>query len=536
MNSNFAFLLLAATCVVPPVDTGQLRGFYDTTNFAQSAREAYGWACIPNSSQAVIVNFYSDGSIVGSTVANIQREPAIGSICGDPNHGFVWPYPAALKDGATRRITAKTVVNGTEYVIDGGPVEVTIAAEPEARGEFDFITPEYAWGWACDERAQSESANPITVSFYTEAGQYLGEQNPLVGREAAVASICGAGNRAFQFVLPQTLQDFGSHTIFAYATNAQGRAKRLLGARRGTFIPQTYSELGIQRAVTPQNIDDVLGAVSVEELSPADGLMRVNTYCYGATIDDVPIQWDPSQYTGFSIPNNSIIEPRSRFQRGAFDLPREVVVQAKDYTFGFFIRGNALGYNTACGGLAGSGPGFSWLPNSPTPWPSALQSVKGRELVVRFAASVPWSAGTAYVHPSLYFRDRRNNLRVWWTVQAFDTRPDVADEFLGNDGSPIVVTSFNKTGTRGRKVAGSFARGASMAEQSFEYRINGYQFERLLEFAGCGAAANQLSCNPSDYDLTIAFVEVETASATAEIGATIKDVSVAITNSGSISN
>jgi hypothetical protein len=535
MNSSLTFLLLASVCIVPQAQP-ELRGFYDSTNFAQSAREAYGWACIPNSGQNVVINFYNESILVGSTVANVQREPVVGLICGDPNHGFVWPYPAALKDGATRRITAKAVVNGTEYPVAGGPVEVNIAPEHEARGHFDFVTPEYAWGWACDEREPSESINPAQVSFYNEAGQYLGEQNPLIGREAAVASICGARNRAFQFALPESLQDFSNHTIFAYATNAQGGGKRLLGFARGMFLPQTYSELGIQRAVTPQNIDDVLGAVSAEELSPADGLMRVNTYCYGATIDDVPIQWDPFPYTGFSIPNSSILEPRSRFQRGAFDQPREVVVQAKDYTFGFFIRSNALGYNSACGALAGSGPGFSWLPNSPTPWPSNLQSVKGRELVVRFTATVPWSAGTAYVHPSLYFRDRRNNLRVWWTVQAFDTRQDAVDEFLGNDGSPIVVTSFDRTGTRGRRIAGSFVRGASMAEQHFEYRINGYQFERLLEAAGCGQAANQLSCNPDDYDLTIAFVEVETASVAAEIGATIKDVSVSMTNYGAISN
>ncbi len=221
-------------------------------------------------------------------------------------------------------------------------------------------------------------------------------------------------------------------------------------------------------------------------------------------------------------------------QRGLVDNFRETVIQAEGLSFGVFLRTGAAGHNPACGHLAGTGPGYSWFPNAPVPWPSTEQSVKGREIYVRFDSSVSWSNGIAYVHPSLFFRDMRNNKRVWWTIQAFDSRLDTAHEFLSSDGNPIVVTSFSRSGTRGRHVAGAFWRGNEMPQTHFDYRLNGYQFERILELAGCGSGVEQLSCDPIDYQLTIGFIEAETASADGELGTKISNVEVGITQFGSI--
>ncbi len=308
---------------------------------------------------------------------------------------------------------------------------------------------------------------------------------------------------------------------------------------RAIFIPQSTSILGIQRSATPENIDDIIGASVIEELPPSDGQLRLNSYCYGPLIDDEPISWDPSPFTGFFIEDHGcnistkICKPtlRNRFQRGLTDTFGEVVIQARESEYGIFMRSNGLGHNSACGDIAGSGPGFSWYPNSPTPWPDSSQATMGREIFIKFNASVNWSNGISYVHPSIYFRDRVRNQFVWVTVQAFDTRPGVPDELVTTDGSPIVVTSFNKNGTYGRIISGAFTRGSTMGDTHFEYRVNGYQFSQVLIAAGCGSTS-LVSCNAADFDMTIAFVEVETASANAEIGAKVRDLDVGITNIG----
>ncbi len=74
-----------------------------------------------------------------------------------------------------------------------------------------------------------------------------------------------------------------------------------------------------------------------------------------------------------------------------------------------------------------------------------------------------------------------------------------------------------------------------MAETEFEFRINGFQFEQVLLLAGCGSAT-LTSCNPEDFDLTIGFAGPETASPTAEMGATISNLEVGITNVGALEN
>lgn len=519
-------------------------GWHDSSNVPNSQGEAYGWVCVSNQSQPLSVNFYDGNTLVGSTTADVQRESAVGAICGGSNstlHGFVWQYPAQIKDGAIHYISAKAVVNGNEVALPNTPVLVSNLHPLSIEGWLEFITPEYVWGWACDPTQPQDNYNSVTIDLYSES-QYLGSaSNQKITADDGVQSFCGSKNRSYQIAIPSYLQDYQLHTVSAYASTPNGD-RRLIGMKRSIFLPQSTSLLGIQRWVTPENIDDVIGASVIEELPPSDGLLRINSFCYGAGIDDTPISWNVGLYTGFNIEDEGCVSakktceaPRSLYQRGLIDVSREFVVQAKGDKYGFYVKTNGIGYNAACDNIAGTGAGFSWYPGSPTPWPSTSFAVLAREVYIRYKSAVSFASGTAYLGNAFYFRDRVRNQFVWVTTQAFDTRPTAADEFIGSDGSPIVGSSYNISGTRGRSVKGAFIRGPNMAETEFEFRINGFQFKQVLLLAGCGSAT-LTSCNPQDFDLTIGFAGPETASPMAEMGATISNLEVGITNVGALDN
>ena len=252
-----ALLWLLATSASAQV----FRGWHDSSNFAESNREAYGWACVTGQTNPLTIKFYDGQNYVGETIADVQRESAVANVCGGVSsslHGFVWPYPNSLNNGSSHDILAKAVVNGVEISIPGSPVSLNNPVQQRSEGVLDFITPEYAWGWACDPTSVQESNNPIEVTLYDEGGRFLGYNSPLITSATGVANICGASNRSYQIEFPNFIQDYQSHTIFAYATNANGSAKRLIGMHRAIFIPQSTSILGIQRSATPENIDDII--------------------------------------------------------------------------------------------------------------------------------------------------------------------------------------------------------------------------------------------------------------------------------------
>ena len=166
------------------------------------------------------------------------------------------------------------------------------------------------------------------------------------------------------------------------------------------------------------------------------------------------------------------------------------------------------------------------------PWPTGTTDSLAREFVVSFTLKVPHALGIGYVHPALYFRDRRNNQRIWITLQAFDSRSGISQEYVTSDGfSPIVVTSFGRSGSFGRSVFGSLSDTTWISPRSYEYRLNGFQFENALDVAGCSSSdLTRLSCSAEDFQLTIGFVELETAAAGSEIGATVSNLGLRRTN------
>ncbi len=93
------------------------KGYHDSLSCSVSA----GWACDEdNYSQPLDIHFYKDGPageggiFIGKATANLQREVAVGKVCGgNRSHGFSFAIPQSLKDGTSHSIYA--------YAINIGP-------------------------------------------------------------------------------------------------------------------------------------------------------------------------------------------------------------------------------------------------------------------------------------------------------------------------------------------------------------------------------------------------------------------------------
>ena len=88
-------------------------GYFDGAN----CEKIVGWACDPDDYfKPISIHFYADGKaggggkIIGSTIANLTREAAVGSRCGgNNNHGFSFATPESLKDGKSHIIYAYAI-------------------------------------------------------------------------------------------------------------------------------------------------------------------------------------------------------------------------------------------------------------------------------------------------------------------------------------------------------------------------------------------------------------------------------------------
>ncbi len=105
-------------------------GFHDSATC-----EAFsGWTCDEDNNyrNSVKVEFYADspmgeGTLVGSTIANLPRESAVGAECGGvTNHGFRLNTPASVKSGDSRHIYAYAVdETGKKVKLNKSPLAVT---------------------------------------------------------------------------------------------------------------------------------------------------------------------------------------------------------------------------------------------------------------------------------------------------------------------------------------------------------------------------------------------------------------------------
>ena len=97
---------------------GEPIGYLDKV---ENCNNIIGWTCDPDDFNAVVdVHLYKDGpvgaggSLLAIVKANVQRESAVGNLCGgNSTHGFSFPLPNSLKDGKQQKIYAYGINLGT---------------------------------------------------------------------------------------------------------------------------------------------------------------------------------------------------------------------------------------------------------------------------------------------------------------------------------------------------------------------------------------------------------------------------------------
>jgi endo-1,4-beta-xylanase len=225
--------------------TSAIMGYHDPSEVAGIMR---GWACDPGQPDASLdVSFQADGQTIGSTVANVEREAAVGSLCGTRNHGFLFNVPNSIPDGAV--IEAYTT-EGHVRLEGPGIIYAKVLPDREPLGYQDpSTTLGQMRGWTCDP---ADSGRVVRVDFYEGAadfhGTYLGAAFASQVREDPVATMCGSAAHGYTFTLPERLRDGQAHQIYAYGISPGETANMLLiGSPR---LAPMESLSGDRRAVT----------------------------------------------------------------------------------------------------------------------------------------------------------------------------------------------------------------------------------------------------------------------------------------------
>jgi peptidoglycan/LPS O-acetylase OafA/YrhL len=123
---------LPAAAAPPPPATGPTSTTQPctTSEYAEGSFDAaednmlLGWAYdVQQPNTALVVEYYIDGFLVGSAVADRYREDLATGGKGDGNHGFAIAFPALLCDGRSHKVTIK--IGGTDKELWPGSRSVT---------------------------------------------------------------------------------------------------------------------------------------------------------------------------------------------------------------------------------------------------------------------------------------------------------------------------------------------------------------------------------------------------------------------------
>jgi hypothetical protein len=234
------------------------RGFLDTA----STEFVTGWACDANNFSApLLIRFFIDNTTAaGSTIANLQREPAVGNECGgNPFHGFRFVFPQniqnILNNGRQHFVSAIAVniPTGPNVELEGSP-KVVGAANTLPIGRLDLVTFDFVVGWACDPNNFNSA---LQVNIFLDNTTFIGSITANLLREPAVGNMCG-GNRlhGFRFLIPQSVRNVLNnglpHTISAIAVNIPPGPNVLLPGSPKTLQAPNFRPLGFLDVATVQ--------------------------------------------------------------------------------------------------------------------------------------------------------------------------------------------------------------------------------------------------------------------------------------------
>lgn len=191
-------ILAAAVCTVAMANASAAGYFNATTKY-----DYEGWACNPSLPQfSGWIHFWrDDGKFLGALHAGIQREPAVGEICGDSGvHGFSGKLSIPVEYLDNQRHTVRAyfinpdntnfeLQNTASVVFDGGPQPYVFNVQPSGPCE----TTSGFWslsGWVLKENTSGGPTYcPASMAYQTTSYfVYLGDPNVPVATEI---DICG---------------------------------------------------------------------------------------------------------------------------------------------------------------------------------------------------------------------------------------------------------------------------------------------------------------------------------------------------------
>ncbi len=219
-------------------------GFHDTA----SCTNISGWTCDEdNFGKSVKVEFYADspageGTLIGTTIANVTRENAVGEQCGNVNsHGFKFTTPESVKTSDSRHIYAyaidetgkKVRLNSTPKVLTcEGPVKPSITPPDPSKCQRKLPTVTYL------DKQQSAKKNE-TVTYRVKI-----KNND---------SNCSDRKIAFDLITPTTRWDYSPEITYVKSGETKTVQLKVTSGRYAT--PGTKKlDLTVRGAYKPHAI------------------------------------------------------------------------------------------------------------------------------------------------------------------------------------------------------------------------------------------------------------------------------------------
>ncbi len=386
----------------------------------------------------------------------------------------------------------------------------------------------------------------------------------LVRNNTVINPLCSlAGARRLDFsgdiqrdVLNDVMRNpyYGIVTISSRNVRSSGnRAEQTPAAWRGMIGAGSWSEnIRAEEHVlfSQPEVSEIGGRVYVIERRPLGEWFMISWQKSPFTPDGkfVPVDWDPGEKTGLSIPD---VNARRRAQRGMRNAAGSTVCQMYGDAVGAYLNSADLsgdGVDAEGHPLPGSDgykqmitPSYMFAPQETVnPW-----RTPGSRLEVSLDMQIPTAVCTeqkgslAYVNPLIQLTDPNTKLRLSWGPMLFSKRSK------GEHTKPLQHIAYDAP-SRSWMIRDRLVPGASWLEMAsgsasyqsapwrgwrhFSWSVSRDHVTAALEAMRRQEPAVKLSADPGDYQLTWFHLNAEThfQSAPAELGWSMRNLRITL--------
>jgi len=195
--------------LAPPVQNSRASAAFEGFHEFADCTQISGWAwdqTQPNT--PISVDIYADGNLLITVLANQFRQDLLNAGKGNGNHGFSFPTPLALKDGAQHTITVAFANTSTALI--NSPKNLVCAPPTAAyEGFHENADCTQISGWAWD---QSQPNTAISVDIFAD-GSLLTTVLANQFRQDLLNAGKGNGNHGFSIPTPLALKNGAQHSI-----------------------------------------------------------------------------------------------------------------------------------------------------------------------------------------------------------------------------------------------------------------------------------------------------------------------------------